>query len=160
MREQREETRVSEDDIVCFKGAHQGCLEQVVKVAGRAIIAVFVVAAPIFYAHAVHKKEEWVQGQVVEVQKHRAQSPEYTMGGSNPSDAPLTSRYYEFEVSIRVGCQTFVGTYQTPFNYLPFTPDQRIQFRLTKHVMYFDVPDSAGIRMHIAHRREECGTGK
>jgi len=114
-------------------------------------------------AQAARKRaQEWVQGQVVEVQKHREQSPEYTMGGSNPSDAPLTTRYYAFEVSIRVGCTTYVGIYQTPFNSLPpeFSPDRRIRFRLTKHVMYFEIPDSAGIGMHIAHRRNECGVGK
>jgi hypothetical protein len=132
-----------------------------VRVASRAIIAILVIVLTALYVHAARNRTpEWVQGQVVNVQKRRVQSPEYTMGGSNPSDAPLTSRYYEFEVSVRVGCTTYVGTYQTPFNYLPFTPDQRIRFRLTKRAMYFDVPDSAGIRMHIAHRRDECGAGK
>ena len=129
----------------------------------RAIVAVFVLGLPIFYAHAERKRaEERVQGQVVEVQKDRVQSPESTMGGSNLSDAPLTSRYYAFEVSIRVGCKTYVGIYQTPLNYLPteFTPDRWVRFRLTNRVMYFDVPDSAGIRMYIAHRRDECGTSK
>jgi hypothetical protein len=131
-----------------------------VRVATRAINAILVIVLTALNVHAARNRaQEWVQGQVVDVQKQRVQSPEYTMGGSNPSDAPLTSRYYKFEVSVRVGCTTYVGTYQTPFNYSPFMPDQRIKFRLTKRVMYFDIPDSAGIRMHIAHRRDECGAG-
>lgn len=131
------------------------------RVAARAIITILVILVPAIYVRAARNRmQEWVQGQVVDVQKQRVQEPEYTMGGSNPSDAPLTSRYYGFEVSIRVGCTTYVGTYKTPLNYLPFTPDQRIKVRLTKHVMYFEVADSAGIRMHIAHRRDECGAGK
>ncbi len=130
------------------------------KVASRVTIAILVAVLPTFYAHAARRRaEEQVQGQVVRVRKHRVQSPEYTMGGSNPSDAPLTSRYYAFEVSIRVGRTIYSGIYQTPFNYLPseFDRDQRIEFRVTKHVMYFEFPDSAGIRMHIVHRRDECG---
>jgi hypothetical protein len=135
-------------------------LRRVVKVRVCATVALFISVMSSCYAYGVHRpKEEQVRGQVLAVRKSRVQSPEYTMGGSNPSDAPLTSRYYEFEVSIRVGCMRHVGKYQTAFNYLPaaFDPDQAIQFRLTKHVMYFDVPDTAGIRMHIIHRRNECG---
>jgi hypothetical protein len=141
----------------------RGDLEQLVRVVVRVAIATFVICLPLLHVHAARRNaEEQVQGQVVEVQKRRLQSPDYMTGGSNPSDAPLTSRSYAFEVSIRVGCNTYVGIYETPFNYLPseFTANQRIEFRLTKHVMYFDVPDTAGIRMHIAHRRSECGAGK
>lgn len=127
------------------------------KVSARVVI--FLIAGLLF-APSVHgATTRNVQGTVVEVQKHRLQFPGYTMGGSNPSDAPLTSRYYVFEVSIRVGCETYVGRYQTPFNFLPslFTPDQRIEVRLTKHVMYFELPYSGGIRMSIVHRHRECG---
>lgn len=131
------------------------------RVAIRATIAIVLIGLPMFYAYAARRKaQERVQGQVIEIQTHRMQSPEFTSGGSNPSDAPLTSRYYAFEVSIRVGCKTYVGIYQTPFNYLPseFKPDQRVDFVLTKHVMYFDVPYTAGIRMRIVRRKNECGT--
>jgi hypothetical protein len=103
-----------------------------------------------------------VEGTVVEVRKERVQSPEYTIGGSNPSDAPLAARFYSFEVSIRVGCTTYVGRYQTPMNYLPatFAAGQHITFHLSKHVMSFDLPYSAGIRMPIIRRRNECGKNR
>ncbi len=107
-------------------------------------------------------KNEYVQGTVIQVQKQKVFSPDYTIGGSNPSDAPLTSRYYAYEVSVRVDCKTYVGRYETPFNYLPseFTPDQPIKVRLTKHVMYFDLPNDPDMRMGVVHRSSECAQNR
>ncbi|HLW88921.1 MAG TPA: hypothetical protein VKR57_10550 [Terriglobales bacterium] len=115
-------------------------------------IAALVFVVPSLYA------SQYVEGTVIEVQKHKVYSPEYTMGGSNPSDAPLTSRYYAYEISIRIDCQTYIGRYETPFNYLTsaFTPNRPVQVRLTKHVMYFDLPNDPDMRMGIVHRRSEC----
>jgi len=104
----------------------------------------------------------YVLGTVLQVEKDNVYSPGLTMGGNNPSDAPLTSRYYAYEVSVRVDCKTYVGRYETPFNYLPslFTPDQPIRLRLTKHVMYFDLPYHEDLRMAIVHRRSQCGQNR
>jgi len=102
--------------------------------------------------------DSYVQGIVVDVQKHRVYSPVYTIGGSNPSDAPLTSQYYAYEVSVRADCNTYVGRYETPFNYLPsaFARNQTIRLRLTRHVMYFDLLNDPDMRMGIIRRRSEC----
>ena len=71
-------------------------------------------------AFAAKKKlDQYVDGTVIGVQSQTVQSPEYSTAGSNPSDAPLTSSYYEYDVSIRVGCIIYVGRYLTPFRYLP-----------------------------------------
>ena len=115
------------------------------------------VVAPMLNASPT-RTSQYAQGTVVDVQKHKVYSPEVTIGGSNPSDAPLTSRYYAYDVSVRVDCKTYVGRYETPFNYLPsaFTPDKPIQVRLTKHVMYFDLPNDPDMRMGIVRRRSEC----
>ncbi len=123
------------------------------------VALIFLVAAPTVSAMAVNSNE-WVQGTVVQVQKHRLESPAYQFGSSNPADAPLATRYYAYEVSIRVACKTYVGRYNTPFNYLPsaFTADQPIQLRLTKHVMYFELPDGWDLRMGIVHRTDSCKT--
>lgn len=104
----------------------------------------------------------FVQGTVLNVQQHKVFSPAYTIGGSNPSDATLTSRYYAYEVSVRVDCKTYVGRYETPFRYLPseFTPSQPIEVRLTKHVMYFDLPNDPDMRMGILHRYSGCGRSR
>jgi len=123
-------------------------------------VAVLVIA-PILHASVMRgKPSSFVQGTVVDVQKQKVYSPDTTIGGSNPSDAPLTSRYYAYEVSVRVDCETYVGRYETPFNYLPsvFSPNQPIQVRLTKHVMYFDLPNDPDMRMGIIHRRAACGS--
>jgi len=125
-------------------------------------IALFLVVVPALYAAEQGHSNPYVQGTVVRVQQHKAYSPDSMVGGSNPSDAPLTSRYYAFEVSVRVDCKTYVGRYETPFNYLPsvFTPDHPIQLRLTKHVMYFDLPNDPDMRMGIIHRSSECGQNR
>jgi hypothetical protein len=126
-------------------------------------IAVLVGMAPAARARQTQNHSNaYLQGTVVAVQKYKVYSPEYTMGGSNPSDAPLTSRYYAFEVSIRVDCKTYVGRYDTPFNFLPsvFTPDKPIQVHMTKHVMYFDLPNDPDMRMGIVRRKSNCAQSR
>jgi hypothetical protein len=109
-----------------------------------------------------NRGSRYVQGTVVKVQQHRMQSPDYAFGAGNPSDAPLTSRYYGFDVVVRVGCTSYVGHYETAFNYLPsiFTPDGKIEMRLTKRVMYFDLPNYPDFRIGIVHRKRACGTNR
>src|ERR1700731_218553 len=125
-------------------------------------IAAFLVTVPALYAAESGHSSPSVQGIVARVQKQRVYSPDSTIGGSNPSDAPLTSHYFAYEVSVRVDCKTYVGRYETPFNYLPsaLTPDRPIQVRLTKHVMYFDLPNDPDVRMGIVRRRGECGRNR
>lgn len=119
-------------------------------------IAALVLVMPSLYASQTQT------GTVVAVQQQKVYSPEYTMGGSNPSDAPLTSRYYAYEVSVRVDCKTYVGRYETPFHYLTsaFTPNHPIQVRLSKHVMYFDLPNDPDMRMGIERRSSQCGQNR
>jgi hypothetical protein len=122
------------------------------------VIAVFVIVPALNGSPTRTNKNEYLQGTVVQVQKQKVFSPDYTIGGNNPSDAPLTSRYYAYEVSVRVDCKTYVGRYETPLNYLPseFTPDQPIKVRLTKHVMYFDLPNDPDMRMGVVRRTSDC----
>ena len=122
-------------------------------------IAVLVIVPMLNASPARSKANPFVQGTVIEVQKQKVYFPDYAIGGSNPSDAPLTSRYYAYQVSVRVDCKTYVGRYETPFNYLPseFTPNQPIQVHLTKHVMYFDLPNDPDMRMGIVRRSSDCG---
>jgi hypothetical protein len=122
-------------------------------------IAMLVIAPMLNASPARSKSNPFVQGTVVEVQKQKVYFPNYAIGGSNPSDAPLTSRYYAYQVSVRVDCKTYVGRYETPFNYLPseFIPNHPIQVHLTKHVMYFDLPNDPDMRMGIVRRSSDCG---
>jgi hypothetical protein len=125
------------------------------RLVSSALLLLLVTTAPICASAAKKRMDQYVDGTVQGVQSQTVQSPEYSTAGSNPSDAPLTTSYYEYQVSIRVGCITYVGRYLTPFHYLPslFTADHIINFRLTKRVMYFDLPDTAGIRMAIIRRQ-------
>jgi hypothetical protein len=122
-------------------------------------IAVLVIVPMLNASPARSKANPFVQGTVIEVQQQKVFFPDYAIGGSNPSDAPLTSRYYAYQVSVRVDCKTYVGRYETPFNYLPseFTPNHPIQVHLTKHVMYFDLPNDPDMRMGIVRRTSDCG---
>jgi len=124
-------------------------------------IVVFLTAGAMLGASS-NRSARYVQKTVVDVQEHKMQSPDYAFGAGNPSDAPLASRYYVFDVAVRVGCITYVGRYETAFNYLPsiFTPDQKIEVRLTKRVMYFDLPNYPDFRIGIARRKGACGTNR
>ena len=53
-----------------------------------------------------------------------------------------------------VGCGTYVGRYESYIDYLPsaFSANKEIPVRLTKHVMYFDVPGERDMKMGILHR--------
>jgi hypothetical protein len=137
-------------------------MEAIMKKNLRICIVVFVVVVPALHAAEPGHPNPNVQGTVVHVQQHKVYSPDSMIGGSNPSDAPLTSRYYAYEVSVRVNCETYVGRYETPFNYLPseFTSSQPIQVRLTKHVLYFDLPNNPDLRMGIVRRKEGCGANR
>jgi len=127
-----------------------------------ALLGLLVTAPMLCGASSGRLSKQYVWGTVVDVRKYKVQFPEYTMGGSNPADAPLTSRYYAYQVSIRVDCKKYVGRYETPFNYLPsaFSPDQPIRVRLTKHVMYFDLPNNPDLRIGIVRRSAVCGTNR
>ena len=103
------------------------------------------------------------QGTVLSVERQEVLSPNQCCYSG--SDAPLQSQYYAFEVSVRVGCGTYVGRYETYIDYLPsaFSPNKEIPVRLTKHVMYFDVPGERDMTMGIVHRSIDhalpCDTG-
>jgi hypothetical protein len=93
------------------------------------------------------------QGTVVSVDRQEVTSPNLCCYSG--TDAPLQTQYYAFDVSVRVGCGTYVGRYDSYMDYLPsaFSPNKEVSVRLTKHVMYFDVPGESDMKMGIVHRR-------
>jgi hypothetical protein len=121
----------------------------------------FVIFAPKLNAYAA-QRTHFIQGTVLYVQEQRAQSPGYTVGGSNPSDAPLTSSYYVFEVSLRADCEIYTGRYETALNYLPlaFSAGRSISVRLTRHILYFDLPDAPEMKMGIVRRKDVCASNR
>lgn len=92
------------------------------------------------------------QGTVVSVERQEVVSPNQCCYSG--SDAPLQTQYYAFDVSVKVGCGTYLGRYESYIDYLPsaFSANKEIPVRLTKHVMYFDVPGERDMKMGILHR--------
>lgn len=128
-----------------------------------AIFVIVMTAAALYAKDKSLQSNAFVQGTVLSVDKEDVQSPE-AMGGTNPSDAPLQSSYYAYNVSIHVGCATYVGRYETPFDYFPsaFSPNHPVDVRLTKHVMYFNVPGQNDMKMPIVHHTNDaagCSSG-
>ena len=126
-------------------------------------ILALAVAMPLLNASAKEKQPaEYQQGTVLSVDRHEVRSPDQCC--YSPTDAPLQTEYYAYEVSVRVGCTTYEGRYETPFDYFPsaFSPGKPIQVRLTKHILYFDVPTEHDMKVPIVHRTNDraapCGT--
>src|SRR6476661_6834294 len=57
------------------------------------------------------------QGTVVSVERQEVVSPNQCCYSG--SDAPLQTQYYAFDVSVKVGCGTYVGRYESYIDYLP-----------------------------------------
>ena len=128
------------------------------------IAAVIVASSMLYASHTQNSSAQYTQGTVVRVQKQVVSSPADAL--TTPTDAPLASRDYAYEVAVRVDCKTFTGRYETAFDYLPsaFTVDHPIQVRAGRHAMYFDLPNHPEMRMGIVHRSTvssaDCGQNR
>lgn len=81
--------------------------------------------------------------------------------GSNPSDAPLPDpETYAYDVSVHVNCGTYVGRYESWYDYLPsvLSRNQNIYLRLTRGTMFVDVPNQRDLQMRIVSRHLERGS--
>jgi hypothetical protein len=116
-------------------------------------IALFVLTVPVLRAGAkTSKPDAFQQGTVMKVEREEVHSSEQCCYSG--SDTPLQSEYYAYDVSVRVGCGTYVGRYETAIDFLPsaLTPNKTVPVRLTRHVMYFGIPGEPEMKMGIVHR--------
>jgi hypothetical protein len=99
------------------------------------------------------RKNEYLAGTVLQVQRHDQDSTSNYVGDS-PSDAPLRSGGYAYDISIRVNCATYVGRWNSELDSVSavFSPNRAVQVRLEKHVMYVDVPGEKEFRMGFVAR--------
>jgi hypothetical protein len=114
-------------------------------------IFLFAGLAPVIgFAQTHPASTRYQTAMILRVEKHKDSSPTY-MGGDTPTDAPLQSHYFTFEVSMRTDCEIYQGKYETPFNYFPsvFASNRPLWVRVTKHELYFALPDSQRIRLRI-----------
>lgn len=94
-------------------------------------------------------------GEVLRIKQQQAQAPLFQFGSGNPADAPLASRYYSYEVAVRVNCAIYTGRYDSAVHYLPAALRARnvISVQVTKHHMYFNLPGYQQWVMNIVHRK-------
>jgi len=85
------------------------------------------------------KSDRYESGTVSSVDKY---VPESNYLGS-PTDAPLQSDYYGYDVGIRVNCTIYVGRYESALDYLPISlaPDHPVDVLVQKHTLHVRMPD-------------------
>ena len=127
----------------------------------KRIVIVFAILAGILAAVGASAKEskikQYVEGTLVRVDKHESQG---NVSGQNPSDAPLADpETYAYDVAVHVNCGTYVGRYQSWYDFVPsvFAPDQKLRLRLTRSVMYVDVPNQKELELKIVSKHVERG---
>lgn len=102
------------------------------------------------------------QATVVRVEEYQ---PASTYIGS-PSDAPLQPTEYARNVAIQVGCDVYVGRYESAIDYVPsvFAPNHSVDVSLEKHVMYVSVPGDREVKMGIVSHHHvkdgSCAVGR
>ena len=100
---------------------------------------------------------EYLEGTVVRVEEH--QTPDRA-GGENPGGAPVADpETYTYDIAVQVNCGTYVGRYQSWYEYVPslFAPNQKIHLRLTRGVIYVSVPNERQVELKIVNRHVERG---
>ena len=115
-------------------------------------------AFPFAYASSKHTQSNaYLEGTVLQVERHETKQ---STAGSNPSDAPLADpETYDYDIAVRVNCRTYVGRYETWYDYVPasLSASQKIQLRLAHGTMYVDVPNQREVPMRIVNRHEDGG---
>jgi len=115
-------------------------------------LMLFVLASGVLLASAhAATKQEYQSATVVSVESHETPS---NYAGSNPSDAPLQSEVYSYDIDIRMGCTVYRTRYDSAFDYLPsvFAANRPIEVNPHKRVMYVSLPRDREVRMAIGGR--------
>ena len=84
------------------------------------------------------------------------EQPSYFGGGDNPSDAPLGSEVYSYELAVHTACANLVTRYQSPFDYFPsaFAPDVQIPAHVGKREIAYELPLGREMKMPIVSRKQ------
>jgi hypothetical protein len=97
-------------------------------------------------------KPEYQPAKVVSVESHETPS---NYAGSNPSNAPLQSEVYSYDIGIRLGCTVYRTRYDSAFHHLPsvFAPNHPIEINLRKRAIEVSLPGDRMVRIGIDGRR-------
>jgi len=127
----------------------------------QVVIAVVVVSLAVLSASAKPtQSNQYLQGTVLRVDRHEAAQ---RIAGENPSDAPLADpAVFAYDIAVHVDCGTYVGRYQSWYDYIPsvFKANQTIQLRLHRSVMYVNVPNEKEVELNIVSKHLERGSCK
>jgi hypothetical protein len=83
-------------------------------------------------------KQPYQSATVVSVANHETPSV-YT---GDPSDAPLQSEVYSYDIAIELNCTVYTVRYEDGLDYLPsvFSPNQTVEVSLEKRIMNVNLP--------------------
>jgi len=125
----------------------------------------YVLRAPIFLlfagalnlnATATQDRSTYQQGMILSVAGGESRNHKYS-NGTNPADAPLQSKIYAYDVTVRVACETYVGHYESSSDSLPasIADNSPIQARAGKHFLYLKLPSNQQMKMAIVSRKTD-----
>jgi hypothetical protein len=123
----------------------------------KRLMQLLLIVGAFSFAHASSKPSQpkaYLEGTVLHVEKHETTQ---MSTGSNPSDAPLADpETYDYDVAVRVNCGTYVGRYESWYDYVPATlsANQKIQLRLARGTMFVNVPDQKEVPMRIVSHED------
>ena len=95
-------------------------------------------------------KQPYQSATVVSVANH--ETPSIYVG--NPTDAPLQSKVYSYDIGIEFNCTVYMVRYETGLDYLPsvFSPNRTVEVSLEKHIMNVNFPGARELRLAIGSR--------
>lgn len=110
---------------------------------------------PAIHASSTTQPKPFETASIQSVHKQQLYEPAY-YGGDNPSDAPLQSEVFAYEVAVRTACGTYVARYESPYDFLPsaFAANNQMPVQVGKHNISFDL-GYRQMRMPIEHRKKD-----
>jgi hypothetical protein len=109
-------------------------------------------------AHAT-TKPEYQTATVVSVESRAIPSP-YVGGG--PSDAPLLSEVYAYDIDIELGGTVYRTSYESALANLPsvLAANHSVEVSLKRHVICVELPGDESVRLAIESRTEVNGVSR
>ncbi len=101
-------------------------------------------------------RSNFQQGMILSVDGREGRNHKYT-SGTNPADAPLQSKIYAYNVTVRVACETYVGHYESSAESLPasIADNSPVPVRAGKHFLYLKLPSNQQMKMAIVSRKTD-----
>jgi hypothetical protein len=107
-------------------------------------------------ASTAQDRSNFQQGMILAVDGREGRNHKYT-SGTNPADAPLQSKIYAYDVTVRLACETYVGHYELSSDSLPasIAENSPVPVRAGKHFLYLKLPSNQQMKMAIVSRKAD-----